>query len=122
MIDSDSVLIQDSLNAVEKANPVSPFTVTVEAFLRSLVGKNRSPATIRAYRADLIQFTAWLAENNDVLSHPGQVTKADIAAYLSHVGRCGVSGVSRAEAGRHPRVLPVPGAARGDRSLARRRH
>jgi hypothetical protein len=33
-------------------------------FLRYLEGQNRSEATIGAYRADLTQFLAWLAENN----------------------------------------------------------
>ncbi len=76
--------------------PESAFALTAEAFLRALVGKNRRHATIRAYRADLGQFLAWLAATNDVIAHPGQVTKADLAAYLSYLGQCQLSGVTRA--------------------------
>lgn len=75
---------------------VSGLELTVEAFLRSLVGKNRSPATLRAYGADLRAFTTWLRENDDVLDHPGGVRRADIEAYLSTLGKAGISGVSRA--------------------------
>ena len=69
---------------------------TVAVFLEALVGKNRSAGTIRAYRADLAQFVQWLGATNGAVSHAGQVTKADLAAYLTHLGHAGLSGVSRA--------------------------
>jgi site-specific recombinase XerD len=76
--------------------PAADLTITVEAFLRALVGKNRSPQTLRAYRADLGQFLAWLADTNDVARHPGQITRADVEAYLTNLGHRGLTGVSRA--------------------------
>ncbi len=36
----------------------------VEAFTRELYAKNRSTATIVAYRCDVQQFIHWLHENN----------------------------------------------------------
>lgn len=74
----------------------SELALSAEAFLRSLVGKNRSAQTLRAYRSDLGQFLTWLAETNDVARHPGQITRADIEAYLTDLGHQGLSGVSRA--------------------------
>lgn len=65
-------------------------------FLDALVGRNRSPGTIRAYRTDLTQFVAWLGEANGAIFHAGQVSRADLAAYLTHLGHAGLSGVSRA--------------------------
>jgi integrase/recombinase XerC len=70
--------------------------MSVEAFLRALVGKNRSAGTLRAYGADLHQFVAWLRENDGVLDHPGQVTRADIEAYLAELGAARIAGVTRA--------------------------
>ena len=68
----------------------------LEAFLRSLQGKNRSAATIMAYRTDVTQFIGWLKENDCTVSGPGDVTKVAISEYLAALARRGVSGVSRA--------------------------
>src|SRR5215210_1930689 len=70
--------------------------LSVEAFLCSLPGKNRSPATIKAYRTDLAFFAAWLIENNITAVQPGAVSRADIEAYLSELAHQGLSGVTRA--------------------------
>ncbi len=65
-------------------------------FLRALHGKNRSIATIRAYRTDVLQFIIWLHENNLVISNPKQVDKMDITEYLATLAARKVSGTSRA--------------------------
>ncbi len=67
-----------------------------ERFLRTLEGRNRSQATISAYRLDLTQFVSWLHETNAVALSPVQVDKTDISEYLSHLARQKLSGVSRA--------------------------
>jgi integrase/recombinase XerC len=66
------------------------------AFLRALEGKNRSSATIRAYRSDVSQFLTWLHENNALARTPGNVAKADVGEYLAELAQQEVSGVSRA--------------------------
>src|SRR5215204_6145767 len=67
----------------------------VSAYLAELEGKNRSAATLTAYRTDLRQFLAWLDETNGTINRPADVRRADIAEYLTYLGRSGQSGVSR---------------------------
>lgn len=69
---------------------------SITAFLRSMGGKNRSQATIKAYHADLLQFDIYLKEHNIAATSPQKVTRTDVTEYLSWLGRRGVSGVSRA--------------------------
>jgi site-specific recombinase XerD len=69
---------------------------SITAFLRSLDGKNRSQATIKAYHTDLLQLHIYLQEHDVTIHSPAQVKRADITEYLSWLGRRGVSGVSRA--------------------------
>src|SRR5829696_311174 len=75
-------------------------TLTLEQaladFLRSLAGKNRSAATVRAYQTDIHQFITWLHENNMVVLSPTQVERADITEYLAFLAERRLSGVSRA--------------------------
>jgi hypothetical protein len=66
---------------------------TVEAFLTSLVGKNRSAGGAGAYRTYLGQLLAWLTDNDGTLAHPTQVTKADVAAISVNVKATMLSGV-----------------------------
>lgn len=68
----------------------------LDAFLRALEGRNRSTATTRAYAADIRQFITWLVATNVVPHRVNQIERADITEYLSHLGREGLSGVSRA--------------------------
>ena len=68
----------------------------LEGFLRALEGKNRSEHTIAAYRSDLSQFLAWLAENNAAAAFAHQVGRADVTEFLSTLARARVSGVTRA--------------------------
>src|SRR4051794_40036874 len=65
-------------------------------FCKSLEGKNRSSQTVRAYQTDIHQFITWLHENNMVAQTPGQIQRADITDYLSHLAERQLSGVSRA--------------------------
>src|SRR6266702_4249815 len=66
------------------------------AFLDSLSGKNRSGATIRAYRTDVLQFIAFLTENNVAITKVGDVGKVDVLEYLAALARKGLTGVARA--------------------------
>src|SRR6476659_8357901 len=72
-----------------------PFAATLDGFLRSLVAKNRTPATLVGYRGDVGAFLAWLAENTDC-GGPQDVSRMDITEYLAERGQAGVSGLSRA--------------------------
>jgi len=68
----------------------------LDAFLRSLEGKNRARTTQIAYQTDLHQFFRWLHENNDTAQQPSDVERADVSEYLTSLGHAGVSGVTRA--------------------------
>jgi site-specific recombinase XerD len=72
-----------------------PFHATLEAFLRSLGAKNRTPATVTSYRSDVAGFLSWLCENTSC-AHPQEVTRTDVTEYLAERGQAGVSGISRA--------------------------
>src|SRR3989441_7606805 len=66
------------------------------AFLDAMLGKNRSAATLRAYRTDVLQFIAFLTENNVAITEAGDVGKVDVLEYLAAVARKGLTGVARA--------------------------
>lgn len=72
-----------------------PFAATLDSFIRSLVAKNRTSATLTGYRSDLRSFLTWLCENTPC-AHPQEVTRGDITEYLAERGAAGVSGISRA--------------------------
>src|SRR4051794_16224149 len=72
------------------------FETSREAFLASLIGKNRSEATLRAYSADIGQFVQFLTENNVCIVSPADVTRDDVTEYLTQLGKRGLSGVTRA--------------------------
>ncbi len=74
----------------------SAFSETLSAFLDSLNGKNRSPATVLAYKTDLLQFFRFLRESNFTIERPADVSRADITDFLSHLAQRKLSGVSRA--------------------------
>jgi integrase/recombinase XerC len=80
-------------------SPLSPSSTLEEAlavYLRSLLGANKSSATIRAYQTDLAQFLAFLHETNLTARMPSDVTRADVTEYLSHLAQRNLSGVTRA--------------------------
>jgi integrase/recombinase XerC len=68
----------------------------LEDFLRAMEGKNRSAATIRAYRTDVLQFIIWLHQNDLTMINPEHVEKIDITQYLAFLADRRVTGVSRA--------------------------
>jgi site-specific recombinase XerD len=72
-----------------------PFAATLDAFLRSLLAKNRTPATLAAYRSDVGGFLAWLTETT-LCDEPRAVTRAEITDYLAELGEQQLAGVSRA--------------------------
>jgi integrase/recombinase XerC len=75
-------------------------TMTLEkgltAFSDALLGKNRSSATARAYKTDILQFIAFLHENNVAISQVLDVGKEDVLEFLASLGKRGLSGVARA--------------------------
>src|SRR5713101_6087974 len=66
------------------------------AFLDAMLGRNRSSATLRAYRTDVLQFIAFLHENNVAMTNVGDVGKVDVLEYLAALARQGLTGVARA--------------------------
>src|SRR5438034_7076760 len=66
------------------------------AFLDAMLGKNRSAATLRAYRTDVLQFLAFLKENNVAITGVGDVGKVDVLEYMAALARKGLTGVARA--------------------------
>src|SRR5712692_4848950 len=66
------------------------------AFENAMLGKNRSTATLRAYRTDILQFLAFLHENNVAITQVGDVGKVDVLEYLAALARKGLTGVARA--------------------------
>src|SRR6267142_5595629 len=75
-------------------------TITLEkglaAFLDGLAGKNRSGATLRAYKTDIAQFIAFLHENNVAVRTPAEVQKVDVVEYLSWLAKRELTGIARA--------------------------
>src|SRR5262245_39541264 len=66
------------------------------AFLDAMLGKNRSAATLRAYRTDVLQFITFLQENNVAITGVADVGKVDILEYLAALARKKLTGVARA--------------------------
>jgi integrase/recombinase XerC len=66
------------------------------AFLDALLGKNRSAATLRAYRTDVRQFMTFVEENSVAITGVGDVSKVDVLEYLAALARKGLTGVARA--------------------------
>jgi site-specific recombinase XerD len=80
----------------DKQGGAMTFEKGLNAFLDSLSGKNRSEATLRAYRTDVLQFIAFLKENNVAITDVGDVGKVDVLEYLAALARKGLTGVARA--------------------------
>ncbi|MGC4105906.1 MAG: tyrosine-type recombinase/integrase [Thermomicrobiales bacterium] len=72
------------------------FAVAIEHVITVQQGRNRSPQTIRAYRSDLYQLAGWALQDNPFLIMAADVTTDDVNAFLAHLARRNVSGVSRA--------------------------
>src|ERR687887_815999 len=75
-------------------------TITLEKglalFLDGLSGKNRSAATVRAYQTDILQFIAFLHDNNVSIQNPADVEKVDVVEYLSSLAKKELTGIARA--------------------------
>src|ERR1700730_7531237 len=69
---------------------------SLTSFLTHLEGQNASPDTRQAYRTDLIQFFAFIDENNGVIERPDQILRVEVDEYLAALARRGCSGVTRA--------------------------
>jgi integrase/recombinase XerC len=82
--------------ATQQPTTTHSLVAALDHFVRSLQGRNRSEATIKAYRADLAQFIAWLRETNVTIETPEDVERLDVTEYLGHLADKGLSGVSRA--------------------------
>lgn len=80
---------------VRSVGPLS-LAEAIGVFMTELEAKNRSDATITAYRCDLGQFARFLQETNYTAKIVTQIERADISEYLADLGHHGVSGVTRA--------------------------
>src|SRR4029453_2886195 len=74
-------------------------TMTLEkglaTFLNALSGKNRDPATIRAYQTDIAQFLSYLHATNVSITTPADVEKVDVVEYFSALARKALTGIAR---------------------------
>jgi integrase/recombinase XerC len=82
------------LHAFDDTPPV--LETALAAFVRELVGKNRSAATCRAYHSDISQFISFVQETNLRGTTPADVTRFDITGFLTCLSERQLSGVSRA--------------------------
>src|SRR6266566_5893478 len=73
----------------------SQLYTSLTRYLNSLSGRNLSEHTASAYRTDLLQFLAFLAENDISVTSPEKITRTHILDYLSHLATLGRSGVTR---------------------------
>src|SRR5712691_4590471 len=83
-------------NMTDKPGETMTLEKGLAAFLDAMLGKNRSTATLRAYKTDVQQFIAFLHENNVAITEVGDVGKVDVLEYLAVLARKGLSGVARA--------------------------
>jgi site-specific recombinase XerD len=83
-------------NSTDKEGGAITLEKGLGAFSDALLGKNRSSATLRAYRTDVLQFMTFLHENNVAITEVGNVGKMDVLEYLAALSRRGLTGVARA--------------------------
>jgi site-specific recombinase XerD len=68
-------------------------TTDLEWFLEGVRARGGSPATVRAYRADVAAYLAWLAARGH---DPASATRADVRSYAASLGARGLAASSRA--------------------------
>ena len=73
-----------------------PFQEQLDAFFRSMAGKNRSPKTILAYSTDLGQFLAWWVDNDVTVECVADIRRAHVIDFLAALSERKLTGVSRA--------------------------
>src|SRR5256714_9542326 len=83
-------------NSTDKEGGAITLEKGLGAFSDALLGKNRSSATLRAYRTDVLQFMTFLHENNVAITGVADVGKVDVLEYLAALARRGLTGVARA--------------------------
>lgn len=77
-------------------NTTMTFEQAIATYTAHLLGRNQSGHTIRAYTTDLAQFAAFLRENDTTVRSPMDVTKAHVSEFMTYLGQCALSGVTRA--------------------------
>ncbi|MEY4227137.1 MAG: tyrosine recombinase XerD, partial [Actinomycetota bacterium] len=68
-------------------------TDPIAEHLAALAARGASPATLRAYRSDLSDYAAWLAERGSAAT---DATRADVRAYAAHLAANGLAPATRA--------------------------
>lgn len=68
----------------------------LQRFVWMLQGQNRSQHTIKAYANDVRQFAGWLSAQQPPITSPLQVSRSHIDAYLGHLAKAQLTGVTRA--------------------------
>lgn len=70
---------------VRSAAPPLAGDPRLEDFFASLTREDLAPTTVRAYRADLRDFTRWFAATNGDTAAMESITQADLSAYRQHM-------------------------------------
>ncbi len=73
--------------------PYTTLASSLDQFTREL---DKSPLTIQAYRADIQQFLAWLAEHDAAIKKAQQVKRSHVSEYLRYLANNGRTGTTRA--------------------------
>ena len=74
----------------------TPHTTIEFSLDQFLLGLDKSPSTIRAYRTDIQQFLDWLHANDITIVGAQHVTSSHIDDYLSYLANQGRTGTTRA--------------------------
>src|SRR3954453_1475333 len=61
-------------------------TESIELFRQTLIGKNFSPETLRAYMSDLEQFMQWLQKRRVDWDIPYRLQRIDIVEFINYLG------------------------------------
>ena len=68
------------------------FSTSLTRYLKHLSGRNLSRHTAIAYQTDLMQFLAFLTENDITVVSPAKITSTHISEFLTHLAGQGRSG------------------------------
>ena len=70
-------------------------TQGIELFKQTLLGKNFSKESIRAYISDLQQFVEWLKQRRVDWDIPYRMQRIDIVAFINHLAEQKASAITR---------------------------